>query len=192
MPGDSRVYVYRDGRFRQVTRDHSVAAAAGVSDEKSLPAFFRGVVTRAVGLDDHVDLEITPVEVHPGDLFLLCSDGLTKMLTDAAIVKLLKKQAGVADLDGLAQGLVDAANAAGGEDNVSVVLVRVADTLPPARGGTPAAAVPGMNTVILTSGTDGVPRLRARLSQRTPHPRHRPEHGRRRIFRLHAAFRSGS
>ena len=155
--GDSRVYVYRDDHFKQVTRDHSVAAAAGVSDEMSLPAFFRGVVTRAVGLDEHVDLEITPVEVHPGDLFLLCSDGLTKMLTDAAIAKLLKKQAGAADFDGLAQHLVDAANAAGGEDNVSVVLVRVADTLPQDRRGTPAAAVPGMSTVILTSGSDGVP-----------------------------------
>lgn len=153
--GDSRVYVYRDGHFKQVTRDHSVAAAAGVSDEKSLPAFFRGVVTRAVGLDEHVDLEITPVEVHPGDLFLLCSDGLTKMLADAAIAKLLKKQSGTPDFDGLAQDLVDAANAAGGEDNVSVVLVRVADTLPPTRGGAPEVVAPGSSTVILTSGTDG-------------------------------------
>ena len=152
--GDSRVYLYRGDRFKQVTRDHSVAAAAGVSEEKSLPAFFRGVVTRAVGLDEHVDLEITPVEVHPGDLFLLCSDGLTKMVTDAALAKLLKKQLGVADLDGLAQHLVDAANTAGGEDNVSVVLVRVAAALPPARGGAPEAATPGASTVILTSGTD--------------------------------------
>jgi len=155
--GDSRVYVYRDGHFKLLTRDHSVAAAAGVSDERSLPAFCRGVVTRAVGLDEHVNLELTPVEVHPGDLFLLCSDGLTKMLTDAAIAKLLKKQVGAANFDGLAQNLVDTANAAGGEDNVSVVLVRVADTLPPARGGTPEAAVPGMSTVILTSETAGAP-----------------------------------
>lgn len=155
--GDSRVYVYRDGRFKQVTRDHSVAAAAGVSDEKSLPAFFRGVVTRAVGLDEHVDLELTPVEVHPGDLFLLCSDGLTKMLTDAAIAKLLKKQLGTTGLDTLVQHLVDAANAAGGEDNVSVVLVRVADILPLARGGAPEAVAPGTSTVILTSETDGAP-----------------------------------
>ena len=153
--------------------------------------FFAALVTRAVGLDDHVDLEITPVEVHPGDLFLLCSDGLTKMLTDAAIVKLLKKQAGATDLDGLAQGLVDAANAAGGEDNVSVVSGsgrRYPAASPRRHAGGGGA---GDEYGDFDLGNRRGARLRARLSQRTPHPRHRPEHGRRRIFRLHAAFRSG-
>jgi len=127
--GDSRVYKYKDGKLTQLSMDHSVAAAAGIKSEKALPAMFRGVVTRAVGLEKEVQLEETPVDVEPGDLFMLCSDGLNKMVPDKTVTRLIKEQ-GLQDLNALAKLLVDSANAAGGEDNTSVVLVRVAAELP--------------------------------------------------------------
>ncbi len=129
--GDSRVYKFKDGKLTQLSMDHSVAAAAGIKSEKALPAMFRGVVTRAVGLEKEVQLEETPVDVEPGDLFMLCSDGLNKMVPDKTVTRLIKEQ-GTQDLTALAKLLVDSANAAGGEDNTSVVLVRVASDLPPA------------------------------------------------------------
>ena len=129
--GDSRAYCFRDDKLRQLSSDHSVAAAAGVADDKKLPAMFRGVITRAVGLENCVVMEETPVDVAAGDLFLLCSDGLSKMVDDKTISRLLKKNRS-ADAAGLARLLVDKALAAGGTDNVSVVVVRVAAALPSA------------------------------------------------------------
>ena len=129
--GDSRAYLYRAGKLVQLSTDHSVAAAAGLSDETTLPAMFRGVITRAVGLDNTVLLEETPCEVQADDLFLLCSDGLSKMVSDKHLQKVLHKHR-AAPLETLTQTLVDEALKAGGEDNVSVILVRVADTLPQA------------------------------------------------------------
>jgi len=129
--GDSRAYLYRAGKLVQLSTDHSVAAAAGLSDETTLPAMFRGVITRAVGLDDTVLLEETPCDVQANDLFFLCSDGLSRMVSDKRLQKVLHKHR-AAPLETLAQTLIDEALKAGGEDNVSVVLVRVADTLPQA------------------------------------------------------------
>ncbi len=133
--GDSRAYQVRRGKLTQLTKDHSVAAAAGVR-ETSIPAIFRGVVTRAVGLEKTVAVDQTPVWVAPGDMFLICSDGLTKMISDGAVAKMLSKR-GTGDVAVLARNLVDAANQAGGDDNVSVILLRVANPLPPARPGAP-------------------------------------------------------
>lgn len=135
--GDSRAYRLRAGRLCQLSADHSFAAVAGLKDERSLPPRFQGVITRAVGLESFVELEQTASDVQPDDLFLLCSDGLTKMVPDHAIRKLLLHPKGK-PLDALAKSLIDAALKAGGEDNVSVLLVRVADTLPQA----PTQAIP--------------------------------------------------
>lgn len=129
--GDSRAYRFRDGKLEQLSADHSVAAAAGLADDRDLPAMFRGVITRAVGLAPTVELEETATDVRPKDLFLLCSDGLSKMVPDKQIQKILQKGAD-GPLDELAQTLVNEALQAGGEDNVSVVLVRTADALPAA------------------------------------------------------------
>jgi len=177
--GDSRAYLYREGRVKQLTRDHSVAAAAGISDEKSLPAFFRGVVTRAVGLDPHVDLEVTPFDVHPNDLYLLCSDGLTKMLSDADIAKMIKKQLAVAGLEGMTMRLVDAANEAGGEDNVSVILVQVGPALPAPHEGAPesaGAAGPG-NVPAAAAGAVPAAGPGEALTPPTAHPPAATDHG---------------
>lgn len=126
--GDSRAYRYRADKLQQLSKDHSVAAAAGLPDDKNLPAMFRGVITRAVGLEPAVQLEETPVDVASGDLFLLCSDGLTKMVSDKHLQKLLRKHRDD-DLQTAARVLVDEALSAGGKDNVSVVLVRVSGDL---------------------------------------------------------------
>lgn len=122
--GDSRLYRWRRKRLEQITRDHSVAAAAGLKNEKSLPHMFRGVVTRAVGLEREVKLEEAPVDVEADDLYVICSDGLTRMVTDAAIADTIASAAS-GDLETLAKALVAAANEAGGEDNISVIAIRV-------------------------------------------------------------------
>jgi len=127
--GDSRAYRVRRGRIECLTTDHSMAAAAGVKHEKALPAMFRGVVTRAVGLENEVQLEETPVTLAKNDLYLLCSDGLSKMVPDKKMQKLINGL-GDTDLRVIARQLIEAANAAGGDDNISVALVRVAGDLP--------------------------------------------------------------
>ena len=128
--GDSRAYRFRDGLLSQLTADHSLAAAAGVTVEESLPMRFRGVITRAVGLAPDVELERTSLAVRPNDLYLLCTDGLSKMVSDPQLAALLVRE-GDRPLEELAQTLIDHALQAGGEDNVSVLLVRVANHLPP-------------------------------------------------------------
>ncbi len=129
--GDSRAYRFRDGLLSQLTADHSLAAAAGVAEENLLPVRFRGVITRAVGLASAVELERTSLAVRPNDLYLLCTDGLSKMVPDSRLEALLACESR-RPLKELAQMLIDQALQAGGEDNVSVLLVRVAERLPPA------------------------------------------------------------
>ncbi len=127
--GDSRAYRWRADKLIQLTADHSVAAAAGLPDDSSLPPMFRGVITRAVGLTRHVELESTPFDVAAGDLFLLCSDGLSKMVNDRRIQKLLRKHQ-EDPLEELAEKLVAEALEEGGDDNVTVIVIRVARELP--------------------------------------------------------------
>jgi len=146
--GDSRAYCFRADRLVQLSADHSVAAAAGLADDKDLPAMFRGVITRAVGLENTVCLEETPADVQAGDLFLLCSDGLSKMLSDKLLHKLLHKHLDD-ELQALAKVLIEEALKAGGEDNVSVVLVRVAPSLPQA----PTREIPPETRALEASGT---------------------------------------
>jgi PPM family protein phosphatase len=112
--GDSRLYRFRKGRLRQLTQDHSASELVG--------AGFKNMITRAVGVREQLKIEITPVRVRAGDLFLLCSDGLSNMLNDAAISSVL---AGRDDLMDIGQRLVHDANQAGGKDNISVVLGQV-------------------------------------------------------------------
>jgi len=122
--GDSRLYRYREGDLSQVTRDHSLAEEAGFKSRKDLPKVFRGMVTRGVGIREDLNLEETPAGVRESDLFLLCSDGLSGMVPDKKLRKILRKHE-AADLDELARILVSEANDAGGDDNCSVVLIRI-------------------------------------------------------------------
>ncbi len=127
--GDSRAYLYRDKKLIQLSVDHSVATEAGVADENDLPPMLRGVITRAVGLKPQVIVEETPVQVQPGDIFMLCSDGLSRMLSDKKIAAIFKKNCR-GELKTLLDTLIDDALEAGGKDNVSVILIRIADELP--------------------------------------------------------------
>lgn len=126
--GDSRCYCFRNGELTQQTTDHSVAQAAGV-DEKKLSAIFRGVVTRAIGTVEEIDPERTDRQTQPGDLYLICSDGLTRMVQDRDIAKILADHAGES-LQQRADALVAAANAAGGDDNVTAILIAVGSWKP--------------------------------------------------------------
>jgi protein phosphatase len=127
--GDSRLYRYRNGQLQLLTADHSAAAALAAKlgrDPAKMPDKYQNELTRAVGLAETVELEKTPVDVASGDLFLLCSDGLTRMVSEAAISKVLKRNNDTA-LGEVAQTLISGANEAGGKDNITVILVRMGD-----------------------------------------------------------------
>ena len=124
--GDSRAYRLRDGRLSQITHDHSLLQeqidSGLITPEQAAYSANKNLVTRAVGVEDTVLLETHLHDVLPGDTYLMCSDGLSDMLDDETIEQLL--QAGDA-LPELGAALVNAANDAGGKDNISVVLARV-------------------------------------------------------------------
>jgi len=128
--GDSRAYRYRDGRLYRLTRDHTLAVEAGWPEQDAWVFGMRTIITRAVGVRPFVDMDETPVDVIPGDVFLLCTDGLTRMLHDRLIADIILR-CGVADLDVIARELVAQANHAGGNDNITVLLVRVDESTHP-------------------------------------------------------------
>ncbi|WFB37733.1 protein phosphatase 2C domain-containing protein [Kiritimatiellota bacterium B12222] len=123
--GDSRLYRYRNRRLLPMTVDHSLAAESGISDTAMIPMFMAGVITRAVGVRDDVKVDRNHVNVRSGDLFLLCSDGLYNMLPDARMAELLSLKS----VDPAAD-LTNAANEAGGFDNITVVLIEVQNGKP--------------------------------------------------------------
>jgi len=134
--GDSRLYRFRSGALQQITRDHSFSQelldAGMISEEEArvLPA--KNLVTRAVGASPTLDPEVHDYDVEAGDIILLCSDGLTEMISNADIGAVVG--ADVHDIAQAARRLVDGAIEAGGRDNCSVILVRVDDGLPGDRG----------------------------------------------------------
>lgn len=130
--GDSRAYRLRAGRLEQLSRDHSLLQeqidAGLLSEEEAAYSMHRNLVTRAVGVEPDVLLEIHSHHLQVGDLLLLCSDGLSDMLPDAAIAQVMRTHD---TLPETAQALVEAANAAGGRDNISVILAKVKGSAPP-------------------------------------------------------------
>ncbi|HMO49237.1 MAG TPA: Stp1/IreP family PP2C-type Ser/Thr phosphatase [Rubrivivax sp.] len=131
--GDSRAYRLRAGRLQQITRDHSLLQeqidAGLITPEQAAFSANKNLVTRAVGVEDTVLLETRLHEVQPGDVLLMCSDGLSDMLDDASIAQVLQMHDSLA---AAGAALIEAANDAGGKDNISLILVR-------AGGGTTAA-----------------------------------------------------
>jgi protein phosphatase len=123
--GDSRAYRYRGGALEQLTRDHSLLQeqidAGLITAEQASYSMHKNLVTRAVGVDELVDLEIHDHGVEPGDVLLMCSDGLSDMLTDDQMAQLLRTND---SLPAAGAMLVQAANAAGGRDNIAVILAR--------------------------------------------------------------------
>jgi serine/threonine protein phosphatase PrpC len=125
--GDSRLYRMRSDALEQVTRDHSLLQeqidSGLITKEDARSSHNKNLVTRAVGIDPEVEAEIHSYDVQEGDIFLLCSDGLNDMIEDDEIQMTLIALR--SNLDLTAQQLIQAANDAGGRDNVSVMLVKV-------------------------------------------------------------------
>jgi PPM family protein phosphatase len=124
--GDSRCYRVREGTIFQLTRDHSLVndyllAMPDMSEEQKaeLP---KNVITRALGMQDNVVVDIQNDDPQPGDVYLLCSDGLSGMVTDEEMCELATKHK---DLRALCKSLIRQANEAGGEDNITAIVVRI-------------------------------------------------------------------
>lgn len=124
--GDSRVYLYRRGELRQLTEDHSLLndylKTKKLSPEEIESFPHKNVIMRALGMGDAVQVDVSRQDVEPGDVFLLCSDGLSGMVNDGVITNVLGK---TRELGKACEQLIDMANAAGGNDNVTCVLARV-------------------------------------------------------------------
>ena len=124
--GDSRCYLFRGGALQCLTVDHSFIAEqirAGVlTEQEAARSPMRHVITRAIGTQPMVQPEIQAWEAEPGDVYILCSDGLTRELADAEIASVLAREAPISDRN---QVLIEAALAAGGRDNITAMLVEV-------------------------------------------------------------------
>jgi len=123
--GDSRVYFFRNGQLRQVTEDHSLLndyLKAKKLTPEEIEAFpHKNVIVRALGMKDTVQVDVNRFETQEGDIFLLCSDGLSGMVSDAQIQDTLTR---VPDIDAAAKQLIDLANQNGGNDNVTCIITR--------------------------------------------------------------------
>jgi PPM family protein phosphatase len=126
--GDSRAYLVRGGELTQITTDHSLVEEMvrdGVlTPEQAEVHPQRSTITRALGIDPRVEVDEYPIELQPGDRILLCSDGLTTMVRPDEIAGILTREP---DPKRAAQLLVDAANAAGGEDNITAVIIEAVE-----------------------------------------------------------------
>jgi len=133
--GDSRAYRLRGGRFEQLTRDHSLVEEmrrkGQITDAQAEDHPQRSIITRALGPEPEVQVDVQTVPAQDGDVFLICSDGLTTMLGDEQIARLLSR---ATSLESAVRALVDEANRAGGRDNITVVAFRLEDTAAPAAG----------------------------------------------------------
>jgi protein phosphatase len=121
--GDSRCYRLRGTDFTQITKDHSLLQeqmdAGLITPEQAAVSTNKNLVTRALGVEDAVLLEVNEFRVDPGDIYLMCSDGLSDMLDDEGIAAILVQDV---PLEDRVTQLVDAANANGGRDNISVLV----------------------------------------------------------------------
>jgi PPM family protein phosphatase len=126
--GDSRAYRLRGGKFEQLTRDHSLVEEmrrkGQLTDAQAEDHPQRSIITRALGPEPEVEVDLQTVPAQAGDVFLICSDGLTTMLDDEKIAHILSR---ATSLQSAVRALVDEANRAGGRDNITVVIFRLED-----------------------------------------------------------------
>lgn len=124
--GDSRAYRWQRGFLVQLTRDHSLLQeqldAGLITPEEAALSGYRSLITRALGVENTVLVDSLLLDAQAGDIFLLCSDGLTEMIPDLAISQVLGSEL---ELAAKGQALIELANAAGGRDNISVALIKV-------------------------------------------------------------------
>jgi serine/threonine protein phosphatase PrpC len=127
--GDSRAYIFREGELVRLTQDHSLVEElvrqGKLTEEQAAEHPQRSIITRALGIEGDVEVDTWSYPVRAGDVVLLCSDGLTSMIGEEQIVRVLD---GETSLDRAADGLIAAANDAGGRDNITVVLFRLEET----------------------------------------------------------------
>jgi protein phosphatase len=199
--GDSRAYLVRDGKLEQLTQDHSLVAdlvrSGRLTPEEADTHPQRSVITRALGTDADVEVDTFTFEARLGDVFLLCSDGLSSMVADDVILRLVSESA---RLDEAARALVQAANRSGGDDNITAVLFRLGtddaavvepsaappapepdleDTLTGDEGVVvPPEALPAQTAVFRA---EDVARLAAAAEQKAPAPLPPPRRRRRRF-----------
>jgi protein phosphatase len=153
--GDSRAYLLRDGQLKRLTQDHSLVdelvRRGKLTEEQAAEHPQRSIITRALGPEPTVEVDTWTYPVRAGDILLLCSDGLTSMISEGRIQEILA-EAGSGTLDRAAQALIDEANEAGGRDNITVVLFRVEEVQgvtadgagdQPTMVGLPAPGAPG-------------------------------------------------
>lgn len=133
--GDSRAYRLRGGNLERLTRDHSLVEEmrrkGQITEAQAEDHPQRSIITRALGPEPAVEVDVQTVPAQAGDVFLICSDGLTTMLDDERITHLLERSS---SLEAATRALVDEANRAGGRDNITVVAFRLADAAAPAPG----------------------------------------------------------
>ena len=134
--GDSRLYRMRDNRFEQITMDHSLLQElvdrGYYSQEEAQRSTNRNYVTRALGVEAQVDVEVQEVEVRKGDYFLLCSDGLPDMVDDEDIHLTINTFS--TNVETIGEQLIKLTNDNGGRDNVSIIIVKVVDSFPASAG----------------------------------------------------------
>ena len=180
--GDSRAYLIREGELAQITDDHSLVAelvrSGRLSPEEAEGHPQRSVITRALGTDSEVDVDTFSVATQPGDLFLICSDGLSSMVDNRTILEVAERYRN--NLDEAARALLAAANLAGGEDNITVVLFEITDepeepderTLEAVDTAADAAHEPDEEDTL--SELDAVPALEVPAGEEAPEPEARP------------------
>lgn len=161
--GDSRAYRLREGILQRLTRDHSLVEEmrrrGQITEQQAVDHPQRSIITRALGPEPEVQVDVQSVAADPEDVFLLCSDGLTSMLGDEQIADLIN---GATSLEAATRALIDEANRAGGRDNITVILFQVEDPRHPLRRGRPI----GRGGVTRARGTEHRPRRRLGIAAR--------------------------
>jgi PPM family protein phosphatase len=137
--GDSRAYLLRNDKLEQLTNDHTLVAElvrrGELSPGEAQVHPQRSVITRALGTDPDVDIDTFAVDAQPGDIYLICSDGLSSMVDSRDIEEILRRHR--TDLEGASRALIQAANRGGGEDNITAVLFAVEEGEPGLQGSEP-------------------------------------------------------
>ena len=140
--GDSRIYRVRNGEIKQITADHSLVQEmvdnGYLSEEEAMLSTSRNLITRALGIAPEVEVDVTTEELDDEDIYILCSDGLSDMVGDADICRIVTEYR--PNLEKAAEALVNQANQNGGSDNISVILVAMHEAFSDERGLPPGAS----------------------------------------------------
>jgi protein phosphatase len=167
--GDSRAYLFRNGSLKRLTQDHSLVdelvRRGKLTEEQAAEHPQRSIITRALGPEPEVEVDTWTYPVRPDDVLMLCSDGLTSMISEDRVGEIL---ASSDSLNAAAQALIDEANAAGGRDNITVVLFRVEEVEGANDGRTDQSTMVGAPAVAASRGgaaqaraAEPAPRIRA-------------------------------